>query len=429
MTWKTRVRSLLADNAAVIIVGLLVIAGVGGGLVVTAEPTTTTDHRTVTVERGIGTFEHEATVVNGGAVFETGTTLENRSTYFTSVTPILNGTFEYTYQSEYQGEIQATVNTHLVLHAVDEEKGTEYWRRTEELDVTKATLTPGKSVQSTYSVNVSAIEGELESIRSEIGASPGREEVLVVADVTIDGTSKGEEIQTTRTYQQRIEPSGDVYRVETVPTEDTDTTVQEPVTQTEDPQNRRYLGYVLIGVGGLGALGFLLVLGYAGGTDAIAPSESERERLRVERQRSEYDEWITVASLPPNIGDRTRIDVESLEGLVDVAIDTDGRVLERPDGSAYSVLDDDVLYVFTHPDVTSTFAPPRTAWNETASDDGGTDGPATQSGAVSTVEEPTFDLDGDGHRETTTEDDGEGTPHGNGSEEDQSGPDPSADSP
>ncbi|MFW6376482.1 MAG: DUF5305 family protein, partial [archaeon] len=360
--WATRLRAIVADHVVVLVVVLLAIAGVGGALAVTSEPTTTTDYRSETLERGIGTFEHEATVIDGGSVFENGSTLRNRSAYFTGVAPVLNGTFVYTYETDSDGPLRTTVRTRLVLHAVEETddgKTTEYWRRTRTLDQTETTLAPGAEVRSNYSVNVSAIEQRLASIRETIGRTPGRTEVLVVATVQVEGTLEDHQVGETRRYEQRIVPSGDLYRVESS-TSDDETTVRVPVTRTNDPQMRRYLGYLLAVVGGIGGLGVLAVVGFAGGTDAIAPEERTRERRRYARQRSEYDEWITGASLPLTVRDRPRIEVESLEGLVDVAIDTDERVLEADDGPDYYVLGDDVLYVYRPPAETGRRLEPTT---------------------------------------------------------------------
>ncbi|MFQ3294536.1 MAG: hypothetical protein ACI8VE_001613, partial [Natrialbaceae archaeon] len=103
-------------------------------------------------------------------------------------------------------------------------------------------------------------------------------------------------------------------------------------------------------------------------------------------------------------------------------------VLERPDGTAYYVLDDDVLYVFTHPDVSSTLAPPRTARNEASPDEDDTDDSISPSGGISTVTEATIEKDANRNRKKSTEDDGDGALHQNGSEGDQSTHDRSSDS-
>lgn len=84
---------------------------------------------------------------------------------------------------------------------------------------------------------------------------------------------------------------------------------------------------------------------FAGGL--LALDEREREYLRYETARTEFDDWITAASDGIALdGDRV-VTVDSLEGLVDVAIDSDRRVVS--DGSQYVVFGDGVSYRYDAP--------------------------------------------------------------------------------
>jgi len=49
------------------------------------------------------------------------------------------------------------------------------------------------------------------------------------------------------------------------------------------------------------------------------------------------DDWITVARIPEEGRDAAAIEVGTLEGLADIAIDTDRRVLEDPDRNLFVV--------------------------------------------------------------------------------------------
>ncbi|MFP4632617.1 MAG: DUF5305 family protein [Halobacteriales archaeon] len=68
--------------------------------------------------------------------------------------------------------------------------------------------------------------------------------------------------------------------------------------------------------------------------------------MELERDRSRFDEWISRGDATDD--GRTEIEVESLEAVVDVAIDSSRRVVEnrRADGFEYVVLVDDVRYVY-----------------------------------------------------------------------------------
>jgi hypothetical protein len=63
--------------------------------------------------------------------------------------------------------------------------------------------------------------------------------------------------------------------------------------------------------------------------------------------RDEFDDWITAASPPQEAFEAPRVEVDSLDGLVDLAIDTNRRVIEDADRGEYLVLGDGVIYTYT----------------------------------------------------------------------------------
>jgi len=67
------------------------------------------------------------------------------------------------------------------------------------------------------------------------------------------------------------------------------------------------------------------------------------DRMEFKGQREKFDEWISQGSVSGD-GGSTEVRMESLEGVVDVAIDSNRRVTQ--DGGSYIVLVDGVRYVF-----------------------------------------------------------------------------------
>jgi hypothetical protein len=106
-----------------------------------------------------------------------------------------------------------------------------------------------------------------------------------------------------------------------------------------------YAGPALL-VAGVGAVAVLAAARRRGRLDVAA---SEREWLAFRGAREEFDDWITTARVPPDDRPDSAITVDSLEGLVDVAIDTDRRVLETADGGTFLVLGDDHTYTYDPP--------------------------------------------------------------------------------
>jgi hypothetical protein len=116
---------------------------------------------------------------------------------------------------------------------------------------------------------------------------------------------------------------GGIYRVaDSGPTVDSGQQREERTVAVAPGPLRAFGGPVLL----LVAVGACVGLAAGRRRGALTVTEREREWLAYRDARSEFDEWITTVRVAEPDRDAT-IEIESLEGLVDVAIDTDRRVL------------------------------------------------------------------------------------------------------
>ena len=83
-----------------------------------------------------------------------------------------------------------------------------------------------------------------------------------------------------------------------------------------------------------------------GGTIAAKAPQIDEEELQKQVTHSEYSEWISEGELVLDSGNEY-VYVGSVEDLVNVAIDTDKRVIHDPDFSVYTVTDGKVIYYYT----------------------------------------------------------------------------------
>ena len=121
----------------------------------------------------------------------------------------------------------------------------------------------------------------------------------------------------------------------------------------------------------------LLVLGLAtalccvGGryTGMLSVSDTEREWLAYQNARNEFDDWISSVRLPETEVPDSTVEVESLEDLVDIAIDTDGRVLEVIDRDAFFLFGENRTYVYTPPSPREPLSPGDRSVADDALDD------------------------------------------------------------
>lgn len=347
-----RVRIILDEYLSILVAVCLVLALAGGYLAFTAygETQTRTETEQTASWESRADFTHSATVVNSTAVYERGQTLEGRTSYFREITPRLNGSFRYTYTATDSGDLRANTTVALVLRSVTEDDGgnvTEYWRLDSPLASRDGTLSPGDTVEVPFSTNVSAVAQRLDAIDEQVGTTPGQKELLFETRLDLSGTRNGRPVDETRTYQLPVSLSGNVYEVQD-PGAVTDSGQQtEQVTVTVEPGPISAYGGPLLLLVGLAGAG---VLGGARYRGDLAVSDQERDWLQYQDTREEFDEWITVASIPADGQLDSAIAVDSLEGLVDVAIDTDRRVLEDRERDRFVVFESDRTYTYSPPD-------------------------------------------------------------------------------
>jgi hypothetical protein len=97
-------------------------------------------------------------------------------------------------------------------------------------------------------------------------------------------------------------------------------------------------------------VGILTMLGLAafaiGAVIATKVPDIDEAELRAEAEHEEYSEWISEGELVLDANNEY-VYVSSIEDLVNVAIDTDKRVIHDSDLSVYTVTDGEVIYYYT----------------------------------------------------------------------------------
>lgn len=372
-------RSVLGTYLPAIFAVFLLITAAGGFLVYRAQtaPDTTTETRTAGTWNTNATFTHGAVVTNGTVTFTEGQRLEDRPLYFTRVSPKLTGEYLVTHRGDTEAA-SGTVDLQLVIEAIDESSRsgqgetagpTVYWRQTRPINtVSIDTLEPGETRRVSFNADVAELNERVTAIEEGIGASPGTTRIAVVADTTLEASVANDRFVDTRTDRLTLEPSQGTYSVSTSLTESQTYEATETVeVPAGPPPIQRYGGPVLIIVGVVG----MLVIGTAWYNNVFTLTDTERVRLKYSQARSDLDEWISVGSVPPREG-RTVVELSSLRDIANVAIDSDRRVIERPDATPqFVVLDGDVRYVYDPPAAAhgeATSGPPS-ATGDAACDD------------------------------------------------------------
>jgi hypothetical protein len=350
---SVRLRTLFSDYFVLVVLVALVVAALGGYLTVTAYAEETTQTRTsqTTAWTERGSFTHSATVVNGTAVYDVGDRLRNRNVYFQQITPRLNGSFLYRHTARESANLTADVDLSLVLRSAQERDNgnvTEYWRLASDLGEREVTLSPGDRLRVPFSVNVTNVSQRLATVDSQFGGTPGSKELFILADVSLAGTRNGSPVETTRTYRLPIALDGSVYEVGAAgPFVDSGSRTVT-TTQTVEPGPLPAYGGPLLAL-----VGFLAAICCVGAryTGRVDVSETEREWLAYRDAREEFDDWITRADISATDMPPSTVTVETLEGLVDIAIDVDSRVLRDTDRDGFFVFDENRVYRYDPPEL------------------------------------------------------------------------------
>jgi len=341
-----RTRATLDQWFVLVVVVLLAVAAFGGWMAYSAhaaEPEP--GQQTVEVWSTTAGYQHSAEVQVGNPVFEAGETLEDRPIYYTRLAPELEAAFHHRYDGA-EGDVDVTIDLEQVIRSVDGDGG-EYWSTSEPLNATQASsVEPGEGQSTAVTLSVPELVNETEMIDSSFGDTPGDMETVVVASVTMEGTIDGEEVRHTEAHELVLEPDGDTYSVD-APRNERHT--EERTVTTESDEAAAGLsdmaGGIVLLLASSAALGGLTVAKHRG---TLEPTEADVARVAAHTERERFDEWITRGVLPDDVLNQPRVSVDSLEGLVDVAIDCDKRVIEEQTegGPSYWVLDDRLLYVY-----------------------------------------------------------------------------------
>jgi len=349
-------RSLLGRYAAVIVIIAVMLALAGVYVTYTAQTTsdtiTETDQVTTATWTVDSSFDHGAVVQRDTAVLPEGERLTGLPSYFTTLAPHLDGTYQLSNQGDVE-DVSGEIDLNVVLQHVaegDDDEIITYWEERESLDT--EVIEDGEGGHSVdFEFNVTELDERVSDLEDQVGASPGTSEVLLVADTTLVGVVDGQEFVDERTSRLEIEPGAGTYSVEAQPAE-SDTheaieTVENEVPNPDKPSTPMQAGaalLILLGIVGAGSVGYLTYAGYT------QVSDKEREYADFENERDTFDKWISTGKLPDG-GEYTRVELDSLADVVDVAIDSNRRVIESTgDRRLFVTLVDGTRYEFEPPE-------------------------------------------------------------------------------
>lgn len=341
-----KLRYLLASRpelVARICIAVALVSALGVGFTFTNPPTTEVtdaDHQTIAT-----TLNSQATVEEGSSLYTRGEVLSDMPVYSRSASP--NATVSAVTSPPRDEEMQVDQRITLTYEARTGSDET-FWRQTRRLGGTNASTT-GDEVVSNATINIHAIDRRLTELETEIGDGGQVTAYLEVETRYSTGHDHG-----TFTDRGAITIRDDSYEINHLSMRDTYGTT-ETVTR---PVPSKIIRFSVPFIGGLVVphttfifvlLGVIGVIGI--GVTVTFAHRFDQEAERVALHKARYAEWISSGKLPSHQSDRT-VYMNSLEDLVDVAIDSDKRIIHDPAQDRYAVLDEHTTYVYQEETIT-----------------------------------------------------------------------------
>jgi len=328
MATGTLLKQQVAKQGLLVAVALVVVAAVavGGAYLAYTSPTTTTVTKQ-TDQQTIATGVNTSAVVTGNTtLYRRGSRLRNMPVYLLSASPNLT----LTVRTSVPAGQPVTVSQELDVVFQASRDGKAFYTDRRPL-VNQSARTASGVATASSTVNVTRLRGEIQRTQAEIGG-------VGTFDTRLDlaVTYRTDKYHGRLTASSPIQITDGAYWLgsDLAVTRRHSTPVTRQVTEPPDPVT--YLG--LLGV----ALAALLA---AGGV-LYGWRTFDGDALEAELVRSRYDEWISTGEFPTGTGKRYT-GISTLEDLVDVAIDSNKRVLFDPDIDAYAVVDSDVVYYYS----------------------------------------------------------------------------------
>jgi hypothetical protein len=350
---SVRLRAVLDSRFLVVVVALcLATAALGWWTYqVNAVPEVEQQERVVGEWSETTSYNHSARIVNDSLPFERGETVRNRPIYYTNLSNELDGTYTYGYDAE-RGDLTVTTETFLLIRAgelEDQQVVETFWSVSEPLASERTeSLGPGETHEVTHTVDIRSVLETIRTVERQVGAQEGLVDVRVVSVSSIEGTVGGRRVDRRYSSDMIMVVDPATFRVLQLDTVDQTHQTTETAEVVVDPSPVEAYGSMgLFGLAAVLLVGLVVdraALGY------IELSEEERELLAVTRDRERFSEWITTGTFPTEREYDEMVLVDDLEGLVDVAIDTNKRVIEDEQLGVSTVLDGDHSYVYVRPD-------------------------------------------------------------------------------
>lgn len=269
-----------------------------------------------------------------GTVFKQG-----MASYFYSAQPTVNITPIIKITGMEQGIINGNIKSRITIGAYDD-KSQEYWSyQISETASTSFYLNESKISSEiavdNIPVNVMAAYDQILKIGNELMFQTGKLNLIVKSDINISGVINGNKIEKSLVQELPFTFQQSYF---TVPKPND---IKSQITLIESNTKSPQKSIIEVVRGNLLAISIDIML-FVALLFFIISNNKNKSKTLIDHKR--FKEWITEGNV--DIKDMLKINILSLEGLVDLAIDLDKRVIFDNRFRKYYVLTEDIVYVY-----------------------------------------------------------------------------------
>ncbi len=324
----------------VLLIVALSISGIYAYEVLSPHYETISKSESVTLYQYKAWYEHSAVVEQRNPVWPVGYTFSNQPVYFSAISPNMNGSFNFQITGS-STDIAAQYLTKLILSSSIQ--NTTYWRKERTISSGSMDLRGDDKLQSAFSLNISEIEKEIDAIQDSIDFSGGSTNVEVITTVVYNGEVGGERVDEQKDFPLPIKISGSIYEVSS---KSYDETIKKDVVREVNVLLSPSKADKIVSFSSISIL-FLLILAFTLVKLKYKPlDDSAIQELIKEEEHEKFKDLISEGKLPSDINiSMLRLEVKSLEDLINIATDIDERVIFDEDASLYFIIHDNILYI------------------------------------------------------------------------------------
>ncbi|MDO9516639.1 MAG: DUF5305 family protein [Methanosarcinaceae archaeon] len=348
---KIKIRNFALKNYKVVfaVFSLMLIASLFFTYNAYTETTYRTDQVISSSYTHSGNYEFTAPVTEKNPLYPLGTKLEmGKPAYFLSVSPTMDMSFTYSLKATDSADVDVELKPMIVATAsgsTDDGKKTFWQKQFPIISSGTQELTNAESLIYRFKIDIPKTESMVRDVQDQIKYSQDMK-IELVTYVTYQGIINGKTVTGTEQFPIPLTITSSYYQMpqkldgkKIIDTYETrKTPIDPPFLSKALPLMSLLFSFVLL---------VLLVICKKGCTIVAQSRIDEFEhKNKIENEYSQFKEWISNGIFPNDTTLLTKIEIKSLQDIVDAAVDMNERVIHDANARIFFVIHGSLLYYF-----------------------------------------------------------------------------------